>query len=318
MNQCTVLPAAMVASLVKAQGVIRSLSKDGENKQQGFGYVSSEKIVYHAAEALGAHGLHLMRQSTEVGPWDRQEVQGKERATAYLVASVTCTFLLCHESGCVSLSYTLPAVQSAGRPADKAVLATCTELLGYALRDVLLIARGGDDDVRHRKDPGADEADTTGDVTGRPDADDRKPKRQEAPRSTAVQQAKPTRLHTLAKESGLSVAALAHYLCARPDGSTPEPTEPAARAWCDAQSDKAWSVMMGGGRKQDGTAFVGMPEVLKARAAAYTDEMWADMGPKRMAAATAARIRCQLEGTPDAWPLHARQGVALAVLGVEG
>lgn len=254
--ECVTLPAAMVSALVKAQGVIRSLSKDGENKQQGFGYVSSEKIVYYAAEALGAHGLHLMRQSTQVSEWERQEVQGKDRAAVYLVAAVTCTFLLCHESGSVALSYTLPAVQSAGRPADKAVLATCTELLGYALRDVLLIARGGDDDVRHRKDPGADERDTTGDVTGRPDPDDRQPKRQ-GPKSTTTQSAKPAQRATEAPATAPAPAtdatkpsplmARAEALAARLPGKV-EALELYARAKdakaAQAKDGKAFAVMM--------------------------------------------------------------------------
>lgn len=144
----------LLAALCAAQSALRTLGRDRANEQQRFRYVSAEKIIGAASEVLGRNGLVVVRLASELGEWVEQTLAGRSGSSTYVVADVRNVFAVLHAGSCGALvmEYTVPAVQSAGRPADKAKFAADTEALGYALRDLLLVARGDEDDVAGRDD----------------------------------------------------------------------------------------------------------------------------------------------------------------------
>lgn len=148
------IPPALAEALLRAQARVTGVGKYARNEQQGYDYTSAEDLIAIGGQAMAAEGVGLVPVDTQVGPWEVQRQETKGGMKEYLVANVRRTFLLFERGGAaITIGFDAPAVQSAGRPADKAVLATMTESLGYAIRDTLTVARGQDKyDISGRAD----------------------------------------------------------------------------------------------------------------------------------------------------------------------
>lgn len=149
-------PSRLAAALVEAQGRVLSVRKGSRNKFHNYQYVSAEDMLKTCTPALAACGLTLVRLSCRiVGQPYVVDVPGGQGRPA---RPTTCLplrsrFRVIHSSGeSMDFESDMPAVLEAGRGPDKAVLGTQTEQLSYALRDLLLVARGDETSVSDRED----------------------------------------------------------------------------------------------------------------------------------------------------------------------
>ena len=129
------------AKLLIAQGMVEDVEKDARNQHHGYDYAPADSVYSIGKRALQAAGLVIVNTKAIV-----DEVN-------YLIK---CEWILMDsDSGeSITLSYELPYVAGAGRPADKAVLASLTEIRGYMMIGLLGIERVSKLDVSGRDDNG--------------------------------------------------------------------------------------------------------------------------------------------------------------------
>jgi len=149
------------AALSAAQAEVESPGKDGHNKFHKYDYTTAESMLGASKGPLGNHGL-----SARLGDFETQyeKVNGE-------VWPVKATFWLDWEGGeSVSSTFTYPAIEGKGRPADKAIAGALTTMTGYYLRGLLNIPRGLDGGISGRDDTA---------YQGRSQSDRRPPQRQQ-------------------------------------------------------------------------------------------------------------------------------------------
>ncbi len=131
----------LATALVSAQAAVRTAPKDGTNTFHHYDYSTTEGIIEVAKAALSSAGLALIPDGHHLTTDD--------------VGAITLhsTWTVVHSSGHThSFDGELAVLPEKGRPLDKATLASRTESLGYALRDLLQIPRKGSPDVSGRAD----------------------------------------------------------------------------------------------------------------------------------------------------------------------
>lgn len=136
-------------ALLAAQLEVERIAKESKNNHHSYRYTSAEAMIAYARPLLTRHGLVLRAKGHRYIDLGTEEEPGPEKGDPNLatkVMAVEATFFLMHVPSRESDEWThqLMACPSKGRPWDKASLGTQTELLGYALRDLLLIDRGDD------------------------------------------------------------------------------------------------------------------------------------------------------------------------------
>lgn len=146
------LASALLDAQIRIEGGVVKASRNDFAK---YNYASSEDIVEAARMALAAAGVLVYRESltlVEGGP-------GKEAGGRGWKVSAVIRVVYPPTAEALSLTVELPLVGDK-KPDDKIVLGQATTLLGYALRDLLLIARHDEEvdnrDHGRRETPGRD------------------------------------------------------------------------------------------------------------------------------------------------------------------
>jgi hypothetical protein len=127
--------------LLEAQKLATEVEKAAKNGHHNYFYATADSIVACGKQALNASGLSLVNTGYYV---DREK------------STVKGTFWLLDSDGDdkIELTAEMPFVPSNGRPDDKAVSASLTELRGYLMLGLLQIERVNNDplDVAGRDD----------------------------------------------------------------------------------------------------------------------------------------------------------------------
>lgn len=188
--------AALVKALHRAQKRVTAIGKHSRNDQQRYDYTSSEDMVSICGTALAEEGLVVRRTAYSVGDWSEQSLRTRNGESTYIVAPVSMRFTIAHvDGGVMEDAATFPAVQSGGRPADKAVAAALTASLGFYLRDLLMVSRGRDVyDIEARKEDD-DEAPRPQQRQGQPPAQAKRGPSQRAPQQQAAAETIPAWVH---------------------------------------------------------------------------------------------------------------------------
>lgn len=143
------------AALVKAQRAVKTVGKDGRNKQKDYNYATSEAMIKAGRAHLNDAGLVLLQTfQTEPAPASQGNIGNQ-----HVCSIVRMPWLLAHEGGgVVSGVATMAAIGSPARPNDKAEAATVTYALGFVIRGLLQIDRAEEDDlaVDQRPEPEPD------------------------------------------------------------------------------------------------------------------------------------------------------------------
>tara|TARA_B100001094_G_scaffold333401_1_gene411515 strand:+ start:1267 stop:1914 length:648 start_codon:yes stop_codon:yes gene_type:complete len=129
------------SALVKAQGSIKPLKKDGKNDYSRYLYATAENIINSSIEIFSSAGLAFDRKSHELFVFE-----GK-----LLLKSV---FNLTHGPTKEIAEYfgVWPIIEKKGTPLDKAYAAALTSSLAYTIRDVLKIPRSDEVENMDRRD----------------------------------------------------------------------------------------------------------------------------------------------------------------------
>jgi len=152
----------LVRALIAAQKMAQAVAKDAVNTHHKYNYASAEAILTEAREALTANGLAVMPVSVDCDERQRDHIwetgkddKGEPTSWINTPRRIRAVYLLMHESGqCREFESTVPVIPERGRPEDKAEFGARTENLAYALRDLLLLPRGGENAPSARDDTG--------------------------------------------------------------------------------------------------------------------------------------------------------------------
>lgn len=132
---------SIAAKLLKAQSIATEVEKSARNGHHNYFYATADSIVACGKQALIGAGLALVNTGYLV---DREK------------SVVHATFWLVDSEGeeKIELTAEMPFVVGQGRPDDKAVSASLTELRGYLMLGLLQIERVGQEvnDVAGRDD----------------------------------------------------------------------------------------------------------------------------------------------------------------------
>lgn len=129
---------ALFAAMVKAQSEVTTVGKDGENKHGGYNYATAEAMIREGRRRLTNNGMGLMVSCYQADPSRPSGDIGKR----FLYSEVVMIWKIIHCEGSLIEGWSeLPAISSGATPPDKAVKAAATYLLGYVLRDLLMIDR---------------------------------------------------------------------------------------------------------------------------------------------------------------------------------
>ncbi len=122
-----------------------AIEKDSRNQHGGYDYVSAEAMIGKTRQAMLELGLVLYRESAEI-----VEVAGIQvlRQDYLLVDTET--------DQNVGFRQDLPCPARKGMPEDKAAMAALTSGLNYAIRDLLMVSRGREDQIEAINDNGYD------------------------------------------------------------------------------------------------------------------------------------------------------------------
>jgi len=122
-----------------------AIEKDSRNQHGGYDYVSAEAMIGKTRQAMLELGLVLYRESAEI-----VEVAGIPvlRQDYLLVDTET--------DQNVGFRQDLPCPARKGMPEDKAAMAALTSGLNYAIRDLLMVSRGREDQIEAINDNGYD------------------------------------------------------------------------------------------------------------------------------------------------------------------
>lgn len=130
---------SLASKLYKAQTVVADATKDARNGHHGYSYAKADTVYALGKVALQDAGLVIVNKSWNSDP---------------ATHTVTGTFLILdtETDETMELSASLPYVAQAGRPDDKAALASLTEMRGYVMLGLLGIERVEPLDVSGRED----------------------------------------------------------------------------------------------------------------------------------------------------------------------
>ena len=128
------------AALVKAQSLVKPVSKDAYNKHHKYAYASAEAMLEAARTALNSAGLALSRTGWVI-------LQGD-------LPMLLSSFRLDHESGESRdfLQLPWPILEGNGRPFDKALAGALTTQQAYFVRDLLQMPKEDENEIDRRND----------------------------------------------------------------------------------------------------------------------------------------------------------------------
>lgn len=207
----------MVSALRDVQAEVTTIGKDGHNRHGGYDYTSADGAIAYGRPLLAKHGLVFTPMGQRyVGPII-PTTDSKDRPQMAVI--LECDFLLAFGAEERRWSSQIVVETRQGTPLDKATLGGRTELLGYALRDLLLFDRG--DAVRT-------------DISGRDDVNRGASRFRKAarPRATGELEAKNKQISELREELGMTsveTLALAKEVTGKP---------PSADVWTAGDADK--------------------------------------------------------------------------------
>ena len=134
--------ATLAAALVCAQQSAQAVGKASKNAFHGYKYASAEAIIVEGREALTSAGLAMLRLSSSLVSEPTQIIGKDDKPVTVEQFVLRATFRLYHVSGqFLDLTADMPVVPEKGRPMDKATSTAGTYLLGYMLRDLLMLPR---------------------------------------------------------------------------------------------------------------------------------------------------------------------------------
>ena len=136
----------MHEALLAAQEAIQAVGKGSVNKHHDYKYTSAEDMFSACRAALHDHGLLVRRVSWSV-----------DAASNMLKSVFEIRFPASKESETFATDWYI--VESKGRPADKALGGALTTSFSYFLRDILLIPREDEAEMRRMKNDQMDERD---------------------------------------------------------------------------------------------------------------------------------------------------------------
>lgn len=139
------------SKLAKASSSMGTLIKSAVNKFEGYNYVSSDDVVYHAREALIGAGLAFYESGAQLTPiGDR------------LYMHITYVVAECDGDGVISFATDVPIhLDKKGVQLDKQSAASRTYGLAYALRGLLLADRVEKPRAIDEEEPDARKPDVT-------------------------------------------------------------------------------------------------------------------------------------------------------------
>lgn len=166
--------ANLSAALVAAQRAVDVVIKDAKNPHHNYDYASAEEVVAVASVALAGAELAFTEEGSSFSFFPVELLKRADRSEKPYADGIggahgilTVTYALVHVSGeRQAITHSFPVVPEKGRPLDKALAASRTECLAYALRGLLLMERRP---KGHQKR--APPKRTALDVSGRNDAD---------------------------------------------------------------------------------------------------------------------------------------------------
>ncbi len=140
------LSLSLGAALLEAQRQISNVGKTSYNKFQKFNYASAESIIIEARKALINAGLLVYRQGYTLTTFGDDILIGVSKDGKAITGNppmVLSTFVIAHPASGETVTETIPypVLVAQGRPLDKAINAALSSVLGYWLRDRLLIPR---------------------------------------------------------------------------------------------------------------------------------------------------------------------------------
>jgi hypothetical protein len=119
-----------------------SIEKDSRNQHGGYDYVSAEAMIAKTRQVMHDVGLVLVRDEASVQHLDEGLlVLKQEFRLVDVVDGASWTFFL-----------DMPCPARKGMPEDKAVMAAMTSSLNYAIRDVMMVSRGREDQIEAIED----------------------------------------------------------------------------------------------------------------------------------------------------------------------
>ena len=123
--------ATLYANMAKVMGVLKTIPKNGRNKQQGYGFVTDSDLLDAIRPALAKHNIALVA--------DMIEVASGERPTKVLMRFRLC----CGETGAVVESRWWG---QSNMPGDKALTAAAVLAQKYFLKATFAISTGDESD----------------------------------------------------------------------------------------------------------------------------------------------------------------------------
>jgi hypothetical protein len=141
---------SLLAALVVAQHEANPVTKSARNTFHNYNYASADAIIQEAGEALSAAGLAAFPVSIERDPAQLDHVwkmgtdkEGKPEEFIDIPRRVRMVLCVVHGATGESREFvsSVPVLPEKGRPEDKAEFGARTEMLAYALRDLLLLPR---------------------------------------------------------------------------------------------------------------------------------------------------------------------------------
>lgn len=130
---------SLASKLYKAQQEVADVTKDARNGHHGYSYAKADAVYAIGKVALHSAGLVLVNTGWHARP-----------ETATIVGTFWLYDTETDEK--MELTSELPYVAQAGRPEDKAALASLTEMRGYVMLGLLAIERVEPLDISGRED----------------------------------------------------------------------------------------------------------------------------------------------------------------------
>ncbi len=149
----------LLAALVVAQHEANPVTKSARNDYHKYNYASAEAIIQEAGEALSFAGLAAFPVSVERDPtaldhvWKKDD-KGEEFIDIPRRVRMTLAVVHCASGEERLFVCSVPVIPEKGRPEDKAEFGARTEMLAYALRDLLLLPRLAEGTPSARNDTG--------------------------------------------------------------------------------------------------------------------------------------------------------------------
>jgi hypothetical protein len=131
--------------LAECRRRVISIEKDSRNQHGGYDYVSAEAMISKTRAAMLEHGLVFYRDDASLVDMAGVLVLKQRFCLIDADSYQSHTFVM-----------DLPCPARKGMPEDKAVMAALTSGLNYAIRDLLMVSRGREDQIEALNDAGFD------------------------------------------------------------------------------------------------------------------------------------------------------------------